>query len=108
MNVWDLQLQPQASVELSAPNGWNTAIAVLHGELRVNAHEIGLEGQTVLLDRDGERFSLEATTYSMALILSGEPLVEPIVGHGPFVMTSQAEIAQAISDFNSGKFGRIN
>jgi redox-sensitive bicupin YhaK (pirin superfamily) len=61
----------------------------------------------VMLDRVGSDVLLEANSDATILLLSGEPIDEPIVGHGPFVMNTQAEIRQAIHDFNSGRFGRM-
>lgn len=59
------------------------------------------------LGRDGTDVTLEANNDSLLLVLSGEPIVEPIVGRGPFVMNTEEEIRVAINDFNTGKFGRI-
>ncbi|MFM4757911.1 pirin-like C-terminal cupin domain-containing protein [Aeromonas caviae] len=61
----------------------------------------------MLLDPNGEEFMLEAEGEASLLLLSGEPIDEPIVGYGPFVMNSEAEIHQAIDDFNSGRFAVI-
>ena len=65
------------------------------------------DAQMVLLDRAGTEVSIEANTDATIVLLSGEPIDEPIVGHGPFVMNTQAQIAQAIEDFNGGRFGRM-
>ena len=107
MNVWDLRLNAGAHVELPAVDGWNTAVVVLHGTVQLNGQVIAREAQMVLLDREGSGFTLEANGDAVLLLLSGEPIDEPIVGHGPFVMNTQAEIVQAIDDFNSGRFGEI-
>jgi redox-sensitive bicupin YhaK (pirin superfamily) len=80
---------------------------VLHGALQVNGSEIVREAQLVVLDRDAGEVMLEANSDAALLVLSGEPIDEPIVGYGPFVMNSEAQIAEAFEDFNSGRFGRI-
>ncbi len=80
---------------------------VLRGTVQVNGGEIVREAQLVILDRDAGEVMLEANSDASLLVLSGEPLNEPIVGYGPFVMNSEAQIAEAIEDFNSGRFGRI-
>ncbi|MEG0008006.1 MAG: pirin family protein [Aeromonas sp.] len=106
MNLWDVRLNGGASTELPVVDGWNTAIVVLKGTVRVNGQEAG-EAQLVLLDPKGSQLQLEAREDALVLLLSGEPIDEPIVGYGPFVMNSQAEIVQAIDDFNSGRFAQI-
>jgi redox-sensitive bicupin YhaK (pirin superfamily) len=60
-----------------------------------------------LFANDGEEFTIEATDDAVVLILSGEPINEPIAAQGPFVMNTRGEIIQAISDFNMGKFGYL-
>jgi redox-sensitive bicupin YhaK (pirin superfamily) len=73
----------------------------------VNGTAVAREAQLVLLDRDGNDIEIEANTDAMLLLLCGEPIDEPIAAYGPFVMNTQAEIAQAIDDFRSGRFGRM-
>ena len=77
------------------------------GAVLVNGSEVAREAQLVTFDRAGDAVSLEANSDATVLLLSGEPIDEPIVGYGPFVMNSKQEIQQAIADFNGGKFGRM-
>lgn len=107
INLWDLRLSGGTSVRLPAVDGWNTALVVLKGAVRVNGQEEAGEAQLVLLDPSGRDIELEAREDAVLLLLSGEPIDEPIVGYGPFVMNSQAEIVQAIDDFNSGRFATV-
>jgi hypothetical protein len=107
MNVWDLQLNANAVVAVPAHEGWNTALVVLRGNVRVNGEHTARGGQLVVLDARGTDVNVDAESDSLVLLLSGEPLREPIVGYGPFVMNTSAEIDQAILDFNSGQFGRM-
>jgi hypothetical protein len=107
MQVWDMQLQQGKSVELPLTDGWNAMLIVMHGTVRVNGGEVAGEAQRVQFDRSGNAVRIDAETDASVLLLSGEPIDEPIVGYGPFVMNSQAEIAQAIRDYNSGQFGHI-
>lgn len=107
INVWDVRLSQGKEAALALPPGHTAAVVVLHGTVLVNG-EVVREAQMALLERDGDGLSLEANSDATLLVLSGEPINEPIVGHGPFVMNTQAEIATAINDFNAGRFGRIS
>lgn len=108
MQVWDIWLQAGASVELPSQDGWNTAVIVVGGSATINGSGTARDAQMVLLDPSGSGLSISADSDARLLLLSGEPIDEPIVGYGPFVMNSDAEIAEAIDDFNSGHFGRID
>lgn len=107
MAVWDLRLRQQRSARFELPAGHTLALVVLRGAVRINGTELAHEGQWALFDRPGSAVDVDATSDAMALLLSGEPIDEPIAGHGPFVMNSQKEIAQAIDDFASGRFGHM-
>lgn len=107
MHVWDLRLAQGSSNELSLPEGWSTALVILRGSVLVNGDTEARDAQMIVLDRAGQDISIEATSDTVALLLSGEPIDEPIVGYGPFVMNSQEEIVQAYADFNSGRFGQM-
>ena len=65
------------------------------------------EAEMVMLDRNGGSATIDASSDAIVLVLTGEPINEPIAGYGPFVMNSEAEIRQAVDDFNSGRFGEI-
>ena len=107
VNVWDMRLDRNASIELDLPEGHNAAIVVLTGHVTVGGSQAAGEAEVVLLGKDGSGTTIDADGDSMLLILTGEPIDEPIVGYGPFVMNSETEIRQAIDDFNSGQFGKI-
>jgi len=107
MNVIDFTLKKGNSLTIPAPDGWNTSLVVMHGAIQAHEGEIARDAQMLMFSAEGQDFQITAIEDSVALLISGEPIDEPIVGHGPFVMNTQAEIVQAIDDFNSGKFGRI-
>lgn len=107
LNVWDLQLNQSQEITLHQPDGWSTALVVLEGEIVVNGEGSAREGQLVVLSQKGEALHLAASSNAKVLLMAGEPLQEPIVGYGPFVMNSKAQIAEAVRDFNSGRFGQI-
>ena len=106
MNVWDVRLVNGGEAKFAAHEGHTLALVVLHGTVRVNGTSAS-EGQLVHLERAGSEVRIEAQTDSTLVWLEGQPIAEPIVGYGPFVMNTEDEIRQAIEDFNSGRFGRI-
>jgi len=107
MDVWDMRLQAGSHVQLPVAAGRNAALVVLRGTLRVNGERDAGPASLVLLDRTGEDVLIEAREGASVLLLSGEPIDEPIVGYGPFVMNSQAEIAESFDDFHAGRFGQM-
>ncbi|MBD9602758.1 pirin family protein [Pseudomonas sp. PDM10] len=108
IDVWDLRLNGGKLLTLDLHEGRNTALVVLRGTVQVNGVELVREGQLALFERNGQQLSLEANNDAVVLLLSGEPIDEPIVGHGPFVMNTEQEIHQAFADFQSGRFGRMS
>ncbi|WP_333682895.1 pirin family protein [Pontibaca methylaminivorans] len=107
LNVWDLRVAAGKSAAFDLPEGHTLAVVVLAGRLQVNAGDPVQDGQMVVLDRAGTGLVLSAESDARLLLLGGEPINEPIAGHGPFVMNTQEEIRQAFADFRSGRFGRI-
>jgi redox-sensitive bicupin YhaK (pirin superfamily) len=107
IDVWDVRLKAGKTGKFSVPAGRTLAVVLLHGTLLVNDSQVLREDQLMILDRDGSDFSLEANSDAVLLVLSGEPLNEPIEGYGPFVMNTAREIREAIADFNSGRFGQM-
>lgn len=104
--VADGTVNATAKYQLSLTEGWTAIVIVRSGQLVVNDQTVN-NGQTVILSQAGIGVLLEAKQDCELLMLAGEPITEPLVGYGPFVMNSEAEIKQAIHDFNSGKFGQL-
>ncbi|MBC7987229.1 MAG: pirin family protein [Sphingomonadaceae bacterium] len=107
INVWNVTLAAGKHADFDLPEGHVAALVVVSGEVMVNGAETAREADFVLLDRAGSGVEVQANGEARLLLLSGEPIDEPIAGHGPFVMNSEAEIREAIDDFNHGRFGRI-
>jgi redox-sensitive bicupin YhaK (pirin superfamily) len=107
MNVWDIRMTAGKRVELPQPDGWSTLIVVLDGTVQINGEAVLRAAQRATLSTAGSGVTIEANSDAKLLLLAGEPIDEPVVGHGPFVMNSQQQIIQAIADFNSGKFGQM-
>ena len=106
INVFDVRLRPGGKANFSFPANENLGLLVMKGAIAVNG-QTAKTNAFVLFDNVGEEVVLEAEGDAHVLILSGEPIDEPIVQYGPFVMNTRQEIIEAINDFNAGKFGRI-
>jgi len=107
IDVWDVRMDAGRSTTLSLPEGRTLALVVLKGTIEVNDTQVAREAQMVVLGLEGRDVKVEANNDATVLLLSGEPIDEPIVGYGPFVMNTHEEIRQAMTDFNSGKFGHM-
>lgn len=105
MDVWDVRLNAGKTVRLPLIKGHTAALVVLAGTVLVNGEAVAREAQLVQFQRDGDALEIEANSDAKLLFLGGEPIGEPVVGHGPFVMNTREEIVQAFHDFQSGKFG---
>lgn len=106
VNMLNAKLNSGGKADFSFPANYNTALLVVEGKIKVNDEEIQTD-HFVLFENEGEEFTIEAAEKSVVLVLSGEPINEPIVAHGPFVMNSREEILEAFNDFNTGKFGYL-
>lgn len=106
INLWEVRLPVDGRLEASFPARENTSFLVLSGHVVVNG-KAAKAGQLVVFENEGEGVTVTATTEASLLVLNGEPIREPVVAYGPFVMNTETEIRQAILDFNAGKFGHL-
>lgn len=108
VGLWDVEFKKAgAKVSLPFQEGHTAAILCMEGTVRVNAQHL-LHAQTLaLFERSGTEVSLESDNFAKILVLSGEPIPEPVVGYGPFVMNSKEQIVQALDDFQNGRFGAV-
>ncbi len=104
MNVFNARLKEQATVNFELPQHFNTGFLVVEGEIEVQGTKVSTD-HFVLFDNDGTNIELKALSNAVVLILSGEPINEPIAQYGPFVMNTWDELEQAFKDVNAGKFG---
>lgn len=106
INVWDARLKAGGRVELDLPDSHTALLAVLRGKVSINGDESAGPAELAILERAGTRVVLEAGEDATVLVLDGEPIDEPVVGYGPFVMNTPDEIRQAFSDFHNGRLGQ--
>jgi redox-sensitive bicupin YhaK (pirin superfamily) len=107
VHMQNAKLNKGGKARFSFPSHYNTALLVIEGSVKVNDSEVVPTDHFVLFENEGEDFAIEALENTVVLVLSGEPINEPIFPHGPFVMNTREEIIQAIEDFNNGKFGHL-
>ncbi|OUL63789.1 pirin family protein [Flavobacterium sp. AJR] len=107
VNLFNAKLNKGATTTFNFPANHNSALLVIEGSIRVNDSENVPADNFLLFANEGEEFTIKASEDSIVLILSGEPINEPIVAHGPFVMNTQEEIIQAFDDVNMGRFGYL-
>ena len=104
MNVWDVRLNAGSTTTFVLPEGHTTAVFVLHGAVNLGGTYTVRPAELAVMQRSGTELVLEAQQDTALLLLNGEPLNEPIVGHGPFVMNKIEEIDQAFEDYKQGRF----
>lgn len=107
MHVYNVRLPKGGHAGLSFPAGFNTGMVVIEGSVRLQNDKSVKADRFVLFANDGEDISLQAEEDAVVLVLSGEPIDEPIASYGPFLMNTQEELVQAVNDFNEGKFGEL-
>ena len=106
INLWDVRLDADAEVTLPMAHGHTTMIAVLSGHVTIDGKGVGA-AEIARLSSDGESVQVRADGDAMLLVMTGEPIDEPVFGYGPFVMNTEAEIRETIAEFNSGRFGAL-
>jgi quercetin 2,3-dioxygenase len=109
VNLFDVILKAGERFELPLPEGHNAAVVLRKGEVLLNGTET-LRGEALIapLSEEGETVTLEAKTDTQLLILSGEPIREPVASYGPFVMNTREELQQAVEDYRAGRMGHLN
>lgn len=107
VHLMNAQLHKGGKADFEFPKNYNTALLVIEGNIQINDTKTAQTNDFVLMQNDGEVFRIEATEDALVLVMSGEPINEPIASYGPFVMNTRDEIIQAYEEFNQGKFGYL-
>ena len=107
MHLLNAKLNKGGAAGFEFPANYNTALLVIEGNITVNGDEKVPVDNFALFENKGETFQIVANENSLVLVLSGEPINEPIAAHGPFVMNTRQELVQAFEEFNAGKFGHL-
>lgn len=107
INAYNARLNAEGEASFNFPAHFNTGFLIVEGALRINNDQIAKENQFVYFKNEGEQITVKALENSVVLVLSGEPIDEPIAQYGPFLMNTQEEIKQALNDYNEGRFGYL-
>jgi redox-sensitive bicupin YhaK (pirin superfamily) len=108
VNLFDVRLKKGNRLDLVLPDGFNTSLFLLKGNVKVNGtHDLSGEARIAVLDTKGEEVSIEAAADTTLLVLNGEPIREPVASYGPFVMNTRQELMQAVEDYQAGRMGRL-
>jgi redox-sensitive bicupin YhaK (pirin superfamily) len=103
LHLYDIGLQTNASLTIPVKDGFNALLMVLEGGVSIEGETVST-GELAMFVQQGNQITINATHNTKLLFMAGEPINEPVIGAGPFVMNTEAEIKQAFSDFRGGKF----
>lgn len=104
MQVYNARLKKDATATLSFPSNYNTGLLIIEGSANINGNAVATD-HFVLFKNEGEEIAIEAREDTIILVLSGEPIDEPIAAYGPFLMNTLQEVEEAIESVSRGKFG---
>jgi redox-sensitive bicupin YhaK (pirin superfamily) len=107
INLWDVRIKAGATIELTLPDGNNSLLFLMRGRTTINEPQPISAVECAVLDREGESVTIHADEEAALLVLTGDPIDEPVVAHGPFVMNTVTEIKEAFQDYQSGRMGRL-
>lgn len=105
VNLWTFKMNQGKKFTFELPDYYNTGILILKGSVLVQDSKTALTDHFVLFENRGESITVEALEDAIFVVLSGEPIDEPIAPYGPFVMNTREELIEAYSDLQKGKFG---
>ena len=106
INLYDIISKINNNISINFKNDTNTVILIMAGELKIE-NKIFKDKSILIFEREGTEINFKVSEKFKGLILNGEPIDEPIVSHGPFVMNTKEEIDEAFSDYQNGKMGSL-
>ena len=106
INLYDIISKENKKVSLKFKNGTNTVILIMSGELEIENHTFK-DKNILIFEQEGNEVAFKVANDFKGLILNGDPIDEPIVAHGPFVMNTKEEIYKAFTDYQNGKMGSL-
>jgi quercetin 2,3-dioxygenase len=108
VNLWNLYVSSGAKTTITIPASHNASLLIIEGQIEIEGEEFE-SGNMVILEKDGyESVEIISKNGAIILVMSGEPINEPLVSYGPFVMNTEEQIVDAVNDFNDGKFGVLS
>jgi redox-sensitive bicupin YhaK (pirin superfamily) len=107
VTVLDVRLRAGSKAKFHLRDGYTAAIYVLKGKVLLNGSDNASDTELVIFERKGDEVEIEAATDAVLFVLNGQPIEEPVVGHGPFVMNTSQEIRQAFVDLHYGRMGKV-
>lgn len=105
IEMYNIHLKKDKHLSFDLPGNYNTSVLIIEGTVKLNENEVVKNDNLALFKNDGETITIQALEDALILVLSGEPIQEPIASYGPFLMNTKQEIMQAFEDYNLGKFG---
>ncbi|MGE5406299.1 MAG: pirin family protein [Methanosarcina sp.] len=107
MNMFNARIKAGTKADFNFSSSYNCGMLVIEGEIIVNGSEEIPADHFIYFGHEGENIVIEAISDSIVMVLSGEPINEPIVSHGPFLMNTEEEIRKAFDDYRKGNFGYL-
>lgn len=102
--VWGMSKEG-AKVSIHVPDGFNAAVYVIRGDMRIEGHGIVDPESLIVFEKEGQTIALEAKSDVQYILLGGKPIEEKMVQQGPFVMNTETQILEAMRDYRMGKMG---
>lgn len=107
IEVYDLRLRKGATLTFDLPAVYNTGMLAIEGSAQINGSDVLPLDHFALFANDGERIEVSAREDAVLLVLSGEPINEPLAAYGPFLMNTHEQLVEAMNEFSQGKYGQL-